>query len=627
MAVGAPIGYLPLTWTRGGVVAPPGWPAGTQAGHVVIVRCARFDRGSTVGPRGGGWHAAGDGVWWLKLTAADLAAGPGVWDGHLFGMVTVPGARGIGATSTDRGVRLSEAGAGMLVYGWTERWSGDRIVYPPAGMLGTDTEISDDRWTAWWVRVYAAAGYQRIERDDDVFAYRAFEVLPARGPDAPMISLPAEGTHSDVAADLAVTLVHRSSSGMPQEARRVRAKLVSSGAWSYVTADGGLDPAVQSVSSASGSQTILAGSMPAGTWEIQAATMDGGVWSDWSGSRVVVREAAPTVTGSTLATTHNDLTPSASWVVVTPGGVQTAWRAVVVPAGGGVAEALADSGVQPGAGTSWAIAALDWVEGGSYELLVMVEQTGGLWSQWKRSPVAAITWDAPAAPTGLVFVAGSPDLLVVSGIAAASLAVAVEWASAGVDDWLPLAVVDAPAPTATVLVTLAPYGVGRRYRVCSWEAVDGVWLPSAYRSLAGAVASLDEQARLVDPTDTQDWVPVVILPDGGWTLEQEATVSVGLMPDGVDAEARASVDRTPAAGRSGTLQVLVTSEASVDELVAWVTRPRRRWVTRWSPEEDPGRVMRDRAPTVMTLAGKVKVTHAVQRRLAARIIDIPWIEQ
>lgn len=627
MAVGAPVGYLPLTWTVGGEVTPASWPVGTAAGHTVIVRCSRFDRRSVLGPRSGNWHAAGLDIWWLKLTAADLAAGPGTWDGQLFGMVTVPGARGIGASSTDRGVRLSEDGSGMLVYGWSERWSDDDIDGPTSGMLGTSIEIRDEQWVAWWFRAYVAAGYQRIERDEDADGYRALEVLPAKQPDAPLISLPAEGTHSDVASDLVVSLLHQSTSGMAQEARRIRVKQVSSGTWSYVKAGGLLDAAVQSVSTASGTQVVAASALPAGTWEIQAATMDGGQWSDWSPSRVVVREVAPSLTSATLTTTHNDLTPVGSWVPVTPGGTQTAWRAVVVPAGGAVAAALADSGVQPGSGTSWSLPALGWVKSASYELLVTVEQTGGLWSDWKRSAAAAITWDAPAAPGGLSYVAGSPDQLLVSGIPATSLAVAVEWASAHADDWLPLAMVDAPTVAVTVDITLAPYGVGRRYRVRSWEAIDGVWLPSAWVLLAGVATSLDEAGRLVDPDDTQDWLPVTILPDGGWTLEQGTTVSYGLMPDGVDVEARPAVDRTPAAGKSGTLQLLCTTEPEVDVLVDWLTRHRRRWVTRWSPEEDPGRVMRDRAPTVMTVADKLKGSHTIKRRLAARTIEIPWVEQ
>jgi len=621
MAVASPGGGQ-LAWVAAGVHTPS-WPSGTAVGDVVLAWCDWELRRSPLGPRQDGWHPTGLDVWWRKLDAAAFAAGPGTWNGRLLGMVKVSGARGVGRSSLDRGLTLSEAGSGMLVCGWTGLWSDDELGYPASGMLGDDIEIAEEQWVAWWLRLYAAAGAQRIERDGDAVGYRAFEILPARQPDPPLISAPVSGAHLDVAQDVSVSIIHQSVAGLSQEARRLRVKLTSSGTWSYVKADGTVDAAVQTVTTSSGVASITG--LAAGQYDVSAATSEAAVWSEWSPSSQFVLESAPSV-AATFTTTHNDLTPSVSWTPTTPGGVQSAWRGAVVPDGGTMADALTVTPWHQGAGTSWSVPVLGWVKDGDYVAWIQVEQTGGLQSPWTSSTADAITWDAPDAPTGIAVTDGSPLTVQVTGIPAESVAVSLEWAPALADEWTALAMVEGPVDQCTVDVPLAPYGTGRRYRARSWEVLDGVWLPSAYVTSA-AVASTDLETRLVSAEDSTEWLLVWLVGIGATTLEQGVSVSYGLAPDGVDAEAvRPMVDRTPTAGRSGSLVVETHDGSSLDELVEWLST-RESWWLRRTPERDGDGVLRDVPAALMTIADKVGWSRQEQTNVSRDSVTIPWVEQ
>lgn len=618
MAVGSPVGPASMVWNVAGVQSPS-WPTGTTTGHTVFARCSNMSIKGAKGPRQAGWNSAGGDIWWRRLDAAALAAGPGTWDGQLLGLMSLPGARGVGGKSTYRGTRLTEPGSAMLVYGWSERWSDDPVEYPSSGMMGSSIEIYAEQWVAWWLRTYADAGTPRIERDADAEGYMAFAILPAKVPDPPLLSSPAAGEHLDVANAVTVEALHQSTSGMLQEARRVRVKLISSGTWSYVTDAGAIDAAVQTVSTSGSIQAIAAGALAAGAYETQAATAEAGGWSDWSPSRQFVLEVAPTNT-PTLTTALNDLTPGGSWTRTTPGGTQIAWQAAIVPQGGGLGDALHVTPVYSGSGSAWSVPALSWVKNGWCELLLRIQQTGGLWSTWARSAAKQITWTAPNAVASVTVVDASPLEVRVAGIPAGSLALSVEWAPQLADEWLPYAMEVGLVDSATILVPLAPYEVARRYRVCSWEAIDGVWLPSAWVT-STAVASSDTSAYLVGDEPASEWLRVRVINDGPRELVQGVTVSYGLGSD------RPMVARTETAGQSGTTVLQVWTAAELDALVEWVTL-RDAWWFRWPPERGPeGLTLRDAQVVRMTQAGAAGWARRIQVNNELRELTLKWVEQ
>jgi len=619
------VGQTQILWEPSGIITPA-WPAGTLARHLVLAWSDwPVKRNGDWGPRQTGWHAAASNLFWRMLDADVYAAGPGTWDGRLFAMCTVSGARSVGRMAYDRGVKLSEPGSGMLVQGWTGNYEPNGLVYPPDGRLGNDLQIINDQWVAWWFRTYATAGTKQIERDGDAQGYHAYEIQPAKAPYAPVITAPVAGAHLNVADGLMVAWQHQSVSGLPQEARKVRVKAIASPTWQHVTAGGTLNAAEQPVTTSSEVAAVNAGLLPVGTYEVQVATSESGAWSAWSASTQFVLEVGPALTAVTLTSTPGDLTPVGSWTALTPAGAQTAWQAAIVPAGRGLADALLDSLVQPGTATHWSIPALGWVRGGSYVLMVRVQQTGGLWTPWVASAPAVITWTPPAAPGVLTVADGTPLTVQVSEIPATSLAVDVEWAPADDEDWQMLAQVDAPIDHASVPVPIAPYGVARRYRVRSWDTVDGVRVPSDW-IISPPTVCTDQGGYLVDASDVTNFLPVCIQSRGTLKLVQGRTVSYGLQSASGDEVWRPLVDETPPAGLSGTMTLLTRSEEDLQMVVAWVTRMGS-WLTRWSPEETPDRVMHDQAATLMTLADETSWKHVVARRLAARLIDIPWVEQ
>lgn len=618
MAVGSPL-WGTLAWQSGGEHTPS-WPAGIASGMLVMGWCAWGPRGRGLGPRQTGWRSVTGYVWWRIVSTADIAAGPGVWDGGLVGLVAVPGARGIGTMRWARGVRLREAGSAMLVLGWTERWSGDSANYPSAGIGGPSVTMADRQAANRWLRTYATAGDKQLERDSDIEGYEAFEILPSKAPDAPLITKPAAAEHLDVSQPLAVTLLHQSAAGLDQEARKVRVR-ISGGSYQHVTAAGTLSGTEQAVATASPNVTIGAGLLAAGQWLLSASTMEAGQWSPWSAETPVVLEVAPS-SSVVLTTGHGDLTPLVSWTPTTPAGVQTARRVLVVPAGGGPDSALCDSMWMSGAGTSWVSPTAGWDQGGSYEALVMIEQTGGLRSAWARSAPASITWTPPTAPASIAVADGSPLTVTVAGIPPTSLAVSLEWASSGVDDWTLLAWVDAPIGSAQVAVPLAPYGVGRRYRVRSWESVDGVWVPSAWRSTPAAVASTDMASYLVDGGS---WLRVLVRSIGRTEVVEGVAVSYGLTRPG-DGEARPMVDRTPAIGRAGSMVVQTRTQAAREALADWLG-DHLVWWYRATPERDDDGVLHDAPAIRMARASSRSWQRVEQSNLALEEFEIQWVEQ
>ena len=75
----------PLTWQS---AAAPVWPVGLAVGDVVLV----WNANPQGGPYQTGWKYLFADTWWKRVSAADLALGPGQWAGEMLGMAAaVPG--------------------------------------------------------------------------------------------------------------------------------------------------------------------------------------------------------------------------------------------------------------------------------------------------------------------------------------------------------------------------------------------------------------------------------------------------------------------------------------------------------------------------------------------------------
>lgn len=603
--------------------------AGMAAYDLVAVR-ASYPVDGKLGPRGTDWTATGLDLWWKRLTDDDITAGSIVVDGQLTGISAYTGARSIGRTSQTNGVRLTEPGAGLYVYGWTPKHSGEDLDDVMDGMIGgDDTELVGRRqFVAHWFRAHTTTGNKYVARDDDAEGYRAFEILPAKAPNAPRLTGPTAGVNLDVAAGFALQFVHQSNGGAEQEGYQGRLRLIGAPTWQYATGTGTLTGTAATVASSEGVAGVNPGLLAAGTYEWSAATVDDGSLGDFAPPESFVLVGKPTST-PTLVTTPGDMTPTGSWTRTTPGGTQTAWRGVIAPAGAGPGAAIWSAGTNVGSGNTvvvtedgWLDTPWAWINGAQYELWTQIQQTGGLWSDWTASAPQPVSWTPPATPASITPQQGSPFRLAIAGVSATSIRLEVQVLA---DVWQPLTDVIGPAASVLVDVPGAPYNIARAYRVRSWEIIDNVAVFSAWL-VSAAVASLDMQAYFIS-VDGRDWLRVSVRGEDSATILQGVSVSQPMVgPDTDPADVAPMVDRTIPAGEQGRLTVQVASWPALDALKAWVTS-RPAWDYKRTPERDGDDVLAD-APTVrMGLADAAGHAKWRQTNIARRELTFGYVTQ
>ncbi len=596
------------------------------AGHLACVDADFSTVRKVEGPRGTGWTYRADNMWWKRLTAADITAGTITVDGRMTALTIFSGARDLGNRSDTRSIYLREAGAGLFTFGWTDWWEPtDTLNTPATGKLGASCKIvASGEWVAHWFKAGTTVGNSWLERDYNAAGYRSWEVRPAAAPGQPTLLTPADGVNVDAA--LAIPLAWTHSGTMVQQARRVRARAVGSGTWLYLDSTGRLVATEQTVTTSDTTAEIDPGELTTGTLaEWSVATMENGTWSAYQATAATfMPQSRPTLT-VTFTTTAEDLTPSGASTPTTYGGAQTAYRTVVLPAATASVsdEVAAVTPWQPGAGTNVTIGVQDWTNGGSYKLWWQIEQAGGLMSVWTASTAQTISWTPPAAPSSVTATDGTPLTIAVAGISAGMEGVLLEWASKLSDDWEVVAIVTDPGTSEVIPIPLAPYAVERRYRARVWNEVDGVAIPSAWTTIAAAVATTDKTPRLVT-VDGSEWLDVTVASHGAVTPRQGYWVGSGLGAEG------AIVERTAVAGYAGTHTLSTDTKAEWEALSDWLTdlsKPQLWWRQPPLRETDTGAYAT--ADTLLVSVAVVPSGAPISGELdyAGRLTPFQWVTQ
>ena len=607
----------------------PTSPAAPQPGDIALIR-ASFESDRKLGPRGSAWTATGYDIWWKRLTSDDLSAGSVVVDGMLTGMTVLLGCRGVGRISLSNGVRLTEAGAGVYTYAWSPKWSNDILGWPTPGLLGDDIELVGRRqWACHWFRSYTTTGSKYLPEDDSAEGYRSFEMLPTKSPNPPILTAPIGGTNLNVAAGFSLQIIHQSNGGLTQEGYSARLRLVGAGVWQYVTSTGTLTTTATVVPSSANTLPVAAG-LAAGAYEWSAATMDGGVLGEFSIPETFVLVGVPTVTPS-FTTSHGSMTPDGSWARTTPGGTQTAWRAVFAPAGAGVSAAVWESGTVLGSGSAvsvseegWVGAPWSWVNSGSYDFWVQIQQTGGLWSAWTAAAAPrTVSWTPPGAPGAVTPVDGSPFHLSVTGVSPTAMRLEIEQKVDG--EWFPLTNVVGPGASNTVDIPGAPYNIARVYRARAWAIVSGVAVYSGWVTSA-SVASTDEGSYFIS-TGGEEWIRVSVRSDGETTVIQGIDVSNPLT--GPDADPRyvvPMVERTKTGGTRGQMELQVFYWEDLEALEEWVTT-HKSWDYRRTPEKGTDGLLRHVSAVRMGQAGNIRYARRAQTNTSIRSFVFDYVKQ
>lgn len=589
------------------------WPAGTAAGDVAVVVT---DGGSTLAQRG--WTSYTEGVFAKVLVAADYAA-PLVVDDTLAALQVFSGARGIGATryrTGSAGLTLSEAGAGLLVHGWSQRWDGD--IAPDTARLGDKVDHEHYMNAVWWVAA-SATGYLGLSDTDQDASYVSYEILPMTVPAAPIVTGPTAGSYVDAAAAIGVSWI-----AAGQTAVKVKLTKVSDSSVTYLLADGTVTATETAITTAVLSESINAGVLTAGqAYDLRIATANAAGWGAYSAATRFTPLARPTVNTITVTCPAGDLSPTVAWTMTAGLGVQQGWQARICAAGDADStNPIWDSGIRSGTALSvTAPADTPWTDGAWLYAWVRV-MDGAQWSAWTRDDLQfRVDWAQPAAPTAVTLTDTAPMTITVTGIAAgaAGLQVYISPTPLNPGTFVLVAEVLTPSATTAVRYPLAPYGVTLFAQARVWVESEGVRLYGASRVSAAGVASTDMGAYLVSDTAATDYLPVGIIDDGDQVLVQGVGASYGMGAD------FARTDRSKPAGVQG--RIVFDAETLADRLalVDWLSS-RAVWRLRWNPEM-AGSAYADTPPTRMTLASAVGWSRYVQHALQGRDVVLDWVEQ
>ena len=607
-----------LRGVRQGLLSPGSvvaWPAGTAAGDLAALRVIT-DGLAGGAPGGPGWIPAPGGRWWRRLSAADVAA-PLPVSGAGFMLAVFSGAGSIGRTSAQSGLTVGVPGSAVWIVG-----SRSTAGVAPDTYRRAPEWAAADGWTYAQFVVPAAPGWVQLPGAPAESVFQSLEVVPLGAPLAPVVLSPTAGQRFGAADPIRVSWVPDPQA--PQAGWRVT---VSDGAFAPRWADAAghlVEGDELVVTSDVPEVTVLPGqvsftdpgpnTVPL-TVAVSTQTATGG-WGEFATVQVWV-DRPPGVSGVEVIAPPEDLTPTITWSSGAGHGSLTAWRVWLSPEGGGpLAAPVWDSGIVQGSATSvTAPASAPWVNAQSLEAWVMVWQTGGVSARASSVEAFAVTWTAPAAaPTVSVDADATPVAVTVTGLEVGDV-VQLEQEIGGA--WDALTVITATASSVTVSSPLASAGLPVRFQARRAGGVlDGVALFSTWAVSDLVASSRAAGCMLVDDGDRTACLPVELLRDGGRSVVQGVSVSLGL------GASSARIDMTPPAGQRGAIALRTMSEDSLAVLVAWLHARQVLWVV-FPPDAGV-----PRPPIRVSRSSAVRWERLFQRSVSGiRHVEFEWVSQ
>ena len=592
------------------------WPANTAPGDLAVVVT---DGGSTLAQRG--WTSYTEGVLAKVLGSADIAAALLV-DDTLAGLQVFSGARGIGAAryrNGSAGLKLSEAGAGLFVHGWSPEWDGD--IAPDASRLGDKVDHEHYTNAVWWVAA-SATGYLGLSGTDRDAAYVSYEILPTTVPAAPVVTGPASGSYVDAAAAIGVSWI-----AAGQTSVKVKLTKVSDSSVVWLKSDGTVTATETAIATATLSASINAGQLTAAqAYDVRVSAANALGYSVFSDAVRFTPLARPTVDSITVTSPAGDLSPTIAWTMTAGLGSQQGYRVRLCPSGDATPAApVWDSGVRSGTALS-VTAGADTAWTNSDTLYAWVDVMDS--AQWsvstKDDATCAVSWTPPAAPS-LVTAANQANGPLQVSVTRGANSVQLWYRPTGDTEWTYLGYFNDIAPDPVVFdVPIAPYGVQCEYAARTWTVLEGQTFYSDWKHYnpslgVTTIASTDTGAYLVDDALPTDYLAVGIIDDGDQSLVQGVAVSYGMSAD------FARTDRSKPAGIQGRTVFDADTLADRLALVDWLSS-RTVWRVRWNPEM-AGSVYANTPATRMTLASRVVWKRYVQHVLQGRDVVIDWVEQ
>jgi hypothetical protein len=616
-------GYTQGTSQASGSVAIT-WPTGTIAGDLAVLFAhdGEFRLNRAGGPTTSGWVGAGEGAWVKKVTAADLASALPV-NGVVTFLQTFTGAARIDSVRQNNGLRVQQAGSGLLVTAYGPAWL-NFIVPGATERLGNHFRSATfNKLESTWFKTAASAGWVELTGGRDWDSnYYAYEIVPSTVPSAPVVIAPISASQTDTTQPVVFTWLHQSNSNADQDGAQIKVRAVGSGTWSYVQSAGTITTTTTTMTQTAQAATINAGVLTTGTqYEFTIATREFGSMGAASSLSTFTPANKPTVNTITPTATIESLTPSIAWTATMGLGSQDAWQVRVSPSADPNSETpLWDSGVVQGNTTTTAAPAnAGWTNGQTLYAWVRVLQTGGLWSPWTKSASTfAVTWTPPAAPTSVVAanVAGQPLQATVSGIGA-GYDLTIEMSVDGGENWAPVNTLKNPGTPVVAQIPLAGYGISTIFRArTSVTLSDVVVLYSAWVQSA-ALASTDTSYYLVS-VDGNQFFQVRMVQDAVHRTAQGVSITYG------HGATRARQDQTVAMGESGATTIQARTLNEENAIISWLTAQGTWWL-RWGPERGP--TLTDKPATRMALAAPIESNRVAQFNTAYRNITFSWVEQ
>lgn len=443
------------------------------------------------------------------------------------------------------------------------------------------------------------------------------ELLPPKGPGRAVLVRP-EGGEVSSAGPVDVVWQHRPSvPGGYQDRAQLERESDDGGTerWngSEWTSGGG------TLYTSESSLTVPGSSFETGEpYLLSVRTREGldGQWSDWSTPVEVMAVTPPSVTVTAPSgAVANDLSPLVEWTATTPRGVQIAFRVRVVTALGA---AVYDSGWRQGAAEGFTVPSQDWANGGAYQVLVQVQQTGGSTSDYGSSDFT-MSWSTPSVPE----VSADPGRDGVAVAVAADGGSLVELERIRPNGtWAPVAAFTASASPDGLVDVFAPYGQSTAWRARAATVLEGAprWSEWGMSDPVTPVHKLSYLASAVDPART--WQPLLIVDDSEHTRQIPTAVAYGLGDD------RPRVTRGVYRGRSGSLVLTAghDDEQELDNLIA-LLESSEPLILRW-PAEGAGDSIIDAGTLTFSVADSLATTRRAQVAvLRGRRISVSWVEQ
>ena len=585
-----------------GVGTSLAWPSGTAAGDL----CWLYAGGSLPqsGPLSSGWTPVGHKCWWKILDSSDLA-GPLVVTAERVKVAVFFGADRIGATSQQASVKV---GAGDWMVVDASRRSGSCT---PDGTyrLGTEWVSVTGNTQATLVRAASSAGTLSVPVTSGTEAF-AYQVVAETLPLAPTLLSPTGGQRISTSDLPRLAWRHRGGT-----LRSSIVELVGPMGTRTVRSDGTLYNGTWYLEPSEA--VTLQAPLAAGSYTWRARTENYAGQGPWASPATTFHVDPPPAVGAiTVTAVAGTLTAR---VVASPtagyGSIEQT-RVTIAPASSASPEsdAVWTSGVEIGATVDeTAPPTTSWTNGQSLRAWVTVWQTGGI-STTSMSAPFAVSWTPTAAPT-VTLSAGSPPMVSVKGLAAGRR-VEVEQQLDGTT-WTPLTATTAVGTSLDVGSPLLASGRPVRVRARQAAQASGVWLWSAWAETAAQTLP-PVGCYLVCDADRSVYLEAHLAEEGPREWVQGVAAVYGL------GATSARVDRTPTAGRRGTMVLVGDTTADVAAIRDWLDQRHVFWFC-FPPEgpqlatpQDPIRMRRTSPLTTVRLAQSAMLEH--------RHLPLSWAE-